>query len=130
MTRSGGCYRRRCEKPVAAAHIHPLPAGKGRAGEPCPRQRHHGHCTGGCPGVGLGRTTVTSAREAAEMEAWGLGHARQGPGQSPVTGTDKYNRPPWQWPPSRMFTNSSVLFHVKKLVFPDALYRVVFNLYS
>jgi len=130
MTRLVGCYRRRCKKLLAAAHIHPPPAGTGRTGEPCPCPRHHGHRTRVCPGVGLGRTTVTSAREAAEMEAWGLGHDRKEPGQSPVTGTDKYNHPPWQWPPSWMFTNSSVLFHVKKLVFPGALYRVVFNVYS
>lgn len=136
MTRLVDCYRRGCTKLLAAAHVHPLPTGKGRAGEPCPCLENQRHRAGAlprglcCPDVGQGRTTVTSARETAQTEACCLGHVRQEPGQSPVTGTDKYNRPPWQWPPSRMFTNSSVLFHVKKLVFPDALYRVVFNVYS
>ena len=136
MTRLVDCYHCRREKLLAAAYSHPLPTGKGRAGEPCPCPGHRRHRTGAlprglcCPGMGQGRTTVTSAREAAETEAWCLGHVRKEPGQSPVTGTDKYNHPPWQWPPSRMFTNSSVLFHVKKLVFPDALYWVVFNVYS
>lgn len=136
MTRLVDCYHCRCKKLLAAAHVHPPPAGKGRAGEPCPCPRHLRHRTRAlprglcCPGAGQGRTTVTSAREAAVTEAWCPGHVRKEPGQSPVTGTDKYNHPPWQWPPSRMFTNRSVLFHVKKLVFPDALYRLVFNVYS
>lgn len=54
---------------------------------------------------------------------------RLGPRQGSVTCTAKNDCAPWQWPASQMFTNSSVLFHAKKLVFPVTLCWA-FNVYG
>lgn len=48
-TRLVDCYHCRRKKPLAAAHIHPAPTGKGRAGEPCPCPGRRRHRSGALP---------------------------------------------------------------------------------
>lgn len=70
------------------------------AAEPCPG--HHQHQVSALkallPRQGAGEDNCHLCEGESQDRGLVPGTVRKEPGQSPVTGTDKYNHPPWQWP--------------------------------
>lgn len=70
------------------------------AAEPCPG--HHQHQVSApkplLPRRGAGEDNCHLCQGEGQDRELMPGTVRKEPGQSPVTGTDKYNHPPWQWP--------------------------------
>lgn len=89
------------------------------AAEPCPGHQQHQVLA---PKALLPRQ---GAREddchlcEGESQDRGLvpGTVRKEPGQSPMTGTDKYNHPPWQWPPRRCLQTAQYFSMLRSLFF-------------